>query len=428
MDRRDFLKLAALTGMGVCSPFPARAGSGEADLYEDGPLFLMLHASGGWDQTMFMDPKGTVDPDDPVNRFSEGEIAQVGEFRLAPTVAGNHLDFFEQQRDNIVVVHGYDVGVLAHSSAQRYSWTGTLRHTHPSIGALIAAVRGPGAPLSFLSHGGTAPTHGEINKVRSSELATIRQMAEYNTANTVRGNPSYYDEHEQQLLEDAIKARMEKRLDGRALPRERRDVSRLQTVYLGHDLVDQKLPQLPTVEDLRDIGGEGDLERQAALAMASYQAGLTVSATLELDDFDSHDGNDLQQYNRLNTLVEGLSGIVRQAKQRGVEDYYLVVMSDFGRSPSYNGGGGKGHYPVASMMVLSPNIDGNRVVGETSPKLQPKRVDPSSLQVDGEEGVQLRPEHIHKALRRMAGIAEHPLCTEKFPLQQHATEPLFPEA
>jgi uncharacterized protein (DUF1501 family) len=120
---------------------------------------------------------------------------------------------------------------------------------------------------------------------------------------------------------------------------------------------------------------------------------------------------------------------VNQAETRGIENFYLIVMSDFGRSPSYNAGNGKGHYPVASMMVFSPHIDGNRVVGETTPRLDPKKVDPSSLEIDAESGIQLRPEHVHKGLRRLAGIYDTPLCREQFPLQQEATDaPLFPKA
>ncbi len=422
MDRRDFLKLAACAGMSVCSPFPARSAPGGKELY-DGPLFLTLRARGGWDQTMFMDPKGQVDPDNPVNQFPEDDIADIGRLRLAPFIVDRHRDFFEAHHDEMVVVHGYDVGVLAHASARRYTWTGTLRHTHPTIGALIAAARGPGMPLAYLTHGGTTPTAGVVDKVRASEMSTVREMTEYNTAD-VRGRPQYYEDYEQKMLEEAIKARMERRLDSHALPREKRDVARLQTVYAGQELIDKKASELPEANDLRDI--DNPLERQATLAMASYQAGLTVCGSLYLDGFDSHDGNDGTQRTKLDTLVEGLSGIVDEAARRGIEDYYLIVMSDFGRSPGYNAGNGKGHYPIASMMVISPNVDGNRVVGETSQRLEPQPVDPDSLEVDT-EGIQLRPEHVHESLRRLAGIADHPLCQEKYPLQQDPTAPLFPE-
>jgi len=42
-------------------------------------------------------------------------------------------------------------------------------------------------------------------------------------------------------------------------------------------------------------------------------------------------------------------------------------------------------------------------------------IDPNSLAIDAENGVRVRPEHIHHALREFAGIAEHPF-SKKFPL------------
>jgi len=37
------------------------------------------------------------------------------------------------------------------------------------------------------------------------------------------------------------------------------------------------------------------------------------------------------------------------------------------------------------------------------------------LRLDKEKGIRVRPEHVHQALRELAGIAEHPHA-KKFPL------------
>ena len=59
--RRDFLKLCALAGLGFTCPGGMtsllRAAVKEEPPYE-GPFYLVFNASGGWDTTYLMDPKG----------------------------------------------------------------------------------------------------------------------------------------------------------------------------------------------------------------------------------------------------------------------------------------------------------------------------------------------------------------------------------
>lgn len=57
----------------------------------------------------------------------------------------------------------------------------------------------------------------------------------------------------------------------------------------------------------------------------------------------------------------------------------------------------------------------NRVVGATDEKQFLVPVDPQNLTLDSKNGIRVRPEHIHLALRQLAGITEHPFC-ERFPL------------
>ena len=59
MNRRDFLKASAMAGLAVASPLPfmKMARAEELGTY-DGPLFITINATGGWDPTMVCDPKG----------------------------------------------------------------------------------------------------------------------------------------------------------------------------------------------------------------------------------------------------------------------------------------------------------------------------------------------------------------------------------
>jgi hypothetical protein len=66
-------------------------------------------------------------------------------------------------------------------------------------------------------------------------------------------------------------------------------------------------------------------------------------------------------------------------------------------------------------MFLGRGIKGNRVVGATDEKQFAVPIDPKALTPDKGKGVRVRPEHVHAALRELAGIADHP-ASVKFPL------------
>jgi uncharacterized protein (DUF1501 family) len=86
-----------------------------------------------------------------------------------------------------------------------------------------------------------------------------------------------------------------------------------------------------------------------------------------------------------------------------------------GRTPTYNAGNGKDHWSIGSALFLGRGIKGNRVIGATDEKQFAVALDLRSLKLDRDKGVRVRPEHVHEALRELAGIADHPL-SKKFPL------------
>jgi len=57
IQRREFLKLCGLSSMALMTPWAVR-GAWAADGDYDGPLWINVHAGGGWDPTSLCDPKG----------------------------------------------------------------------------------------------------------------------------------------------------------------------------------------------------------------------------------------------------------------------------------------------------------------------------------------------------------------------------------
>ena len=107
---------------------------------------------------------------------------------------------------------------------------------------------------------------------------------------------------------------------------------------------------------------------------------------------------------------------MRRAEEVGLRDRIVVIIqSEMGRTPWYNGTGGKDHWSINSMMAMGPGIDGDRVVGSTS--VDPETgfdqsaasIDPVTLD-DRADGIRIRPQHIQLAQRELFGIADHPLA------------------
>ena len=158
------------------------------------------------------------------------------------------------------------------------------------------------------------------------------------------------------------------------------------------------------------------LSQQADIALAAFKAGVCVSANLSIGQFDSHANNDPDQMRLIPEFLAGIRYLVRRAEDLKIRDkLVIIVQSEMGRTPGYNAGNGKDHWSVGSIMFLGRGIKGNRVVGGTDEKQAHVPVDPKTLACDRKSGVRVRPEHIHAALRDLAGISDHPLG-KRFPL------------
>ena len=158
------------------------------------------------------------------------------------------------------------------------------------------------------------------------------------------------------------------------------------------------------------------LSQQADIALASFKAGVCVSANLSIGQFDSHANNDPDQMKLIPEFLAGIRYVMRRAEDLKIRDQLvIIVQSEMGRTPSYNAGNGKDHWSIGSIMFLGRGIKGNRVVGATDEKQFHVPVNPRTLACDRQKGIRVRPEHIHAALRELAGIADHPF-SRRFPL------------
>ena len=88
-----------------------------------------------------------------------------------------------------------------------------------------------------------------------------------------------------------------------------------------------------------------------------------------------------------------------EVERHGLEDRVLIMVnSDFGRTPRYNEGMGKDHWPITSLFFMGAGIRGNRVIGASDDGVRALSVNTDTLALDP-NGINIQPSHIHASLR-----------------------------
>jgi uncharacterized protein (DUF1501 family) len=411
--RRDFLKLCGLAGLGLAVPWrPSSAAEKAKDEPYAGPFYVVLNASGGWDTTYLMDPKGVNE----INRlYKEGDILTRGAHKFAPIkkhARGGlcNEDFYDEFGTELLTFNGMDYSVNNHSPGARYMATGKLDSlAYPTFAALVAACRGPECPLAFLTFGNYSATGNLVAMSRIPYLPSLRKIANADAFDGNERSP-YHDKFALDRIEAALREQHQAAAADPRLPRAERAENMLyaaQTSSKALARVTQYIPGAIPKERL---------SQQAEIALASFKAGVCVSANLTIGQFDSHANNDPDQMKLIPEFLAGIAYLFRRAGELKIrEQLVVVVQSEMGRTPNYNAGNGKDHWSIGSIMFLGRGIKGNRLIGATDDKQFAVPVDPATLKTDKDKGIRVRPEHVHEALREFAGIADHPLA-KKFPL------------
>lgn len=420
--RRNFLQACGVAGLGLALPVGQAEPVSAAPANEPyaGPYYIVFNASGGWDTTYLMDPKGIKG----MNRLYEhGDILTHGAHRYAPNAKHaqgglSNEDFYSKLGGELLTFNGLDYAVNNHSPGARYMATGKLDSlAYPTFAALVAGCVGPTCPLAFLTFGNYSTTGNVVAMSRVPYLPSLQRIA---NADSIEGNlrSPYHDKFVLDRIEQALAKNRSAQENEPALPRMERAGSMLYAAQLNSKALERVTPHIPaTLPKER-------LSQQAEIALCSFKAGVCVSANLTISQFDSHANNDPDQMKLIPELLAGIVYTLRRAEELKIREQIVVIMqSEMGRTPNYNNQNGKDHWSIGSVMFLGPKIKGNRVIGETDDQLFQVPVNPATLACDKDKGIRVRPEHIHTALREFAGIANHPL-SKKFPLEVTAKERL----
>jgi hypothetical protein len=415
MERRDFLRLCGATGLGLAAPLglPSAARASEPPPY-GGPYYVVFNASGGWDTTYLMDPKGV----NGINRlYREGDILTEGAHRFAPLakhIRGgmSNEDFFATYGKELLVLNGLDYSVNNHDPCSRYMATGKLDSlAYPTFAALVAACRGAEHPLAFLTCGNYSSTGNLVPMSRIPYLSSLNLIA---NADGIGGSSKtlYHEPFVSDRIERALAEQAGERAGTARLPRVERAQSMLYAAQLNSKALMRVTAHVPKQQP------KERLHQQADIALAAFKGGVAVSANLSIGQFDSHNNNDADQMKLIPEFLAGVDHLMRRAEELGIrEQMVVVIQSEMSRTPDYNKGDGKDHWSIGSIMFLGRGIRGNRVIGATDEKQFLVPLDPATLRTtEKDKGLRVRPEHVHLALRRLAGIEDHAFA-KQYPLE-----------
>jgi uncharacterized protein (DUF1501 family) len=429
MNRRRFLQVAGIAGLAVMAPIAVRETRAGSNKYK-GPFWIMVNAGGGWDPTMLTDPKGGTDPKDPkqVNHsYSPDQIGHAGAIAYAPTSYDNNgttlmtaQDFFTTHHKRLCVMNGIDTSTNNHDAGSRTIWSGQLAEGYPSFAAMVAAAATTAqpVPLAYLSNGGYDATAGIISLTRVGGTDALQRLAFTNEQNP--NDPKtghYHTPNTAARIAAAQEARLKAAQQKTKLPTVASSMGSLFMARqsdggladLGALLKSANIKRFPDdFPDVSGVGGIGELDslvQQVQIALLCFQAGVAVSANLDMGGYDSHDNNDNRQSRQMMILCFALDFLFKQIDAAGLTDQvYVVVGSDFGRTPYYNNNQGKDHWNITSMMFAGPKIQGDRVIGATDDAFKPLTINASTLKLDA-NGERIGPNNIHMALRKLAGLS-----------------------
>ncbi len=374
LSRRNFLRVGALGMGGLALPQLLRAEAASG-LRSGQKAVIMVYLPGGPPHQDTFDLK--LD--------APAEIR--GEFRpISTNVPGTqiceHLPRLARIADQYAIIRSISDAVDDHSDFM--CQTGRRKNSQPpggwpTLGATVSRVLGPADPAVPAFVG----------------LEPRMQHRPYNAATAGYAGVSHdafrpaADAKSDMVLNGITTERLsDRRALLTAFDRYRRDVdtSGLMSGVDGFNqlafgmLTSSRLLEALNVEKepaaIRERYGKGDakvhgdaapmLNEQFLVARRLVEAGARF-VTVAYGFWDYHGNNFGNARNDLPLLDQGVSALIEDLKQRGLDkDVSVVVWGEFGRSPTINKDGGRDHWPRASCALLAGGgMKVGQVIGAT---------------------------------------------------------------
>lgn len=400
MNRRSFFKsLASAVALGLGGGVVARAQA--AGAVRDGELFVFVHAAGGWDVTLFADPRnekrGIVAPattenleTGPLTLWKDAPFDDDEKSFALVRPSGSNIVFGPGIGDlaelyaRLTVVNGLAMNTVSHPDGTAYSVTGRHlvggRVPSSSVDTMMANELGRGQTFPLVSVQFPSSYVGDDLDRRVVPLA----VGNVGTLSRTLTRTNLYDDAADR---DAVTALLAKEAGALADRSEYPDVLRGVSLQYGalRSMLGAKLQEVFTQQGLQKAQPQFFVKKARFAGAAAVNAAFAVEAlrrdvarcvSFAQGGFDTHGTNyknqGLVQQELFSTLAELVRTLDRtphptKTGKKLSDHTHILVVSDFCRTPQINLGGGRDHYPNNSALVISPLFKSNLQFGKSDP-------------------------------------------------------------
>jgi hypothetical protein len=374
VERREFLKVGALAGLGLSLPAlfarsaaQAREGRRAADVN-----FILIWTRGGTSHHDTFDPK----PDAPASVRGEFGVIDtpVPGVKFASVVPG-----MARALKRFALLRSWNPRNGGHGVADQYVLSGHRFNpaiTHPCYGSIVSHQRGfktslppfvqLGAQVDRTNGGGTCGYLGqehnpfEILNDPNAGTFTVRDIT---PPQGVDGDRLYRRKRMLRTVDELQRRADEQPAAFAALDRHYQAALNLITAP------ETKRAFAIGVEDprLRDRYGRNTFGQSCLLARRLIESGVRF-VTVSDGGWDTHQDNFKALKDRLMPRIDqGLPALLEDLQERGLLATTLVVwLTDFGRTPKVNSAGGRDHWASAGFVIMAgAGTPGGAVLGRT---------------------------------------------------------------
>ena len=389
MNRRDALRLLGGGAALLALRRPLLAAAAPSDEF-----FIFIHAAGGWDVTLWADPrnerKGLVEPAStdntdtgPLTRWKPAKLdGDTDTFQLlgdAQQPLGPGIGDLYDLRDRLTIVNGLAMNTVSHPDGTAYSATGRhLAGGRPPASSIDVALANELGATQLLPDVAIQFPSSYVGDRLDRRAIPLRVPSAATIAKSLARSDTYLGEADRAAI-TALLADEAHALAGRSIYPEtyERIASQAQPRLLSNELkaafTQQALQAAyPDFDYKAKQLGNGALG--GAFAIEAIKRNLVRCVGFALGGLDTHNQNYKQHAHTLQELFGTVATLVKRldatphptrAGTRLSERTHILVFSDFCRTPQINLSGGRDHYPNNSALVISPRFVGGRTFGKT---------------------------------------------------------------
>jgi uncharacterized protein (DUF1501 family) len=399
MDANRFNRRTALKVLGGA----AAAGLASQPLFRalaDPPLaqddfFIFIHASGGWDVTVGLDPRnesrGLIDPattdfvdsagltqwvDEPIGTDTTFRIItpRNTRHRFGPGV-GDLVNIAER----VTVINGLAMNTVSHQDGTYFAATGRHlaggRAVASSVNTMIANEFGrdqifPSVSVQFPSAYVGSGLDPRASPLVIANVDTVSKVLARANDNTVAADRDAVTAMLSQESRDLMgRSYHEDVMEGFSLQfgaLRRMLNGNLQAVFQSAALQSAQ----PSFNYRARFQSRGAIN--AAFAVEAMKRNVVRCVSFAMGGFDTHSTNYRNQpmiqqefFNVLTALVRALDAAPHPTRmgERLSDRTHILAVSDFCRTPQINLTSGRDHYPNGSAIVISPRFRGGNTYG-----------------------------------------------------------------